>query len=207
MEKGNGTHEEASSLGWGASFLVQTAEDASGITVTPPSPSPRSSVVFSSKGDTSPLQKLQNQVFRALKGLSPPSEDKSRTYNPEVLTSQKRQWASFQLDALIRLKKEQEDKEEKRRYKAQTHLYTVIKVARGSDLLEQMGKDMYFDLVDHEKVHSFRIQKQMLFNHFKIEDGDIICFQNFIRTSVFYNPKEGIGALCYSIGDLKHVEA
>ena len=101
MEKGNGTHEEASSPGWGASFLVQTAEDASGITVTPPSPSPRSSVVFSSKGDTSPLQKLQNQVFRALKGLSPPSEDKSRTYNPEVLTSQKRQWASFQLDALV----------------------------------------------------------------------------------------------------------
>lgn len=100
MEKGNGTHEEASSPGWGASFLVQTAEDASGTAVTPPSPSPRPSVVFSSKGDTSPLQKLQNQVFRALKGLSPPSEDKSRTYNPEVLTSQKRQWASFQLDAL-----------------------------------------------------------------------------------------------------------
>nr|KAJ0218313.1 hypothetical protein LSAT_V11C300105450 [Lactuca sativa] len=207
MEKGNGTHEEASSPGWGASFLVQTAEDASGITVTPLSPSPRSSVVFSSKGDTSPLQKLQNQVFRALKGLSPPSEDKSRTYNPEVLTSQKRQWASFQLDALV---------------------------ARGSDLLEQMGKDIYFDLVDHEKLHSFRIQKQMLFNHFKrfwiwakrqnhtyspnrpltpktkhniLRMGTSFASKNFIRTSASYNPKEGIGAVCYSIGDLKHVEA
>lgn len=102
MDKGNCTHEEPSSTGgWGASFLVQTAEDASGTAVTPPSPSPRPSVVFSSKGDSgSPLQKLQSQVFRALKGLSPPAEDKSRTYNPEVLTSQKRQWASFQLEAL-----------------------------------------------------------------------------------------------------------
>ncbi|CAI9268202.1 unnamed protein product [Lactuca saligna] len=69
----------------------------------------------------------------------------------------------------IRLKKEQEEKEDKRRYKAQAHLYTIIKVAREGDLLEQMGKDIYFDLVDHEKVHSFRIQKQMPFNLFKEE--------------------------------------
>ncbi|KAL7617605.1 ubiquitin C-terminal hydrolase 12 [Lactuca sativa] len=69
----------------------------------------------------------------------------------------------------IRLKKEQEEKEDKRRYKAQAHLYTIIRVAREGDLLEQMGKDIYFDLVDHEKVHSFRIQKQMPFNLFKEE--------------------------------------
>ncbi|GMP89752.1 hypothetical protein CsSME_00041180 [Camellia sinensis var. sinensis] len=61
----------------------------------------------------------------------------------------------------IRLKKEQEEKEDKRRYKAQAHLYTIIKVARDEDLVEQIGKDIYFDLVDHERVHSFRIQKQM----------------------------------------------
>ncbi|KAL4560640.1 hypothetical protein LXL04_032793 [Taraxacum kok-saghyz] len=69
----------------------------------------------------------------------------------------------------IRLKKEQEEKEDKRRYKAQAHLFTIIKVAREVDLVEQMGKDIYFDLVDHEKVHSFRIQKQMPFNQFKEE--------------------------------------
>ncbi|XP_024983810.1 ubiquitin carboxyl-terminal hydrolase 12-like isoform X1 [Cynara cardunculus var. scolymus] len=69
----------------------------------------------------------------------------------------------------IRLKKEQEEKEDKRRYKAQAHLYTIIKVAREVDLLEQIGKDTYFDLVDHDKVHSFRIQKQMPFNIFKEE--------------------------------------
>ncbi|KAI7742398.1 hypothetical protein M8C21_018599 [Ambrosia artemisiifolia] len=88
-----------SSPGWGASFLVHhttTTDD-------PPSPAPRPSVVFSSKGGDSsgsPLQKLQSQVFRVLKGFSPPPEDKTRTYNPEVLTTQKRQWASFQLQAL-----------------------------------------------------------------------------------------------------------
>ncbi|XP_076890631.1 uncharacterized protein LOC143541785 [Bidens hawaiensis] len=101
MDKGNCTHEEPRSTGWGASFFVQTTEDVSGAAVTPPPPSPRPSAVFSSKGDSgSPLQKIQNQVFRVLKGLTPPPEEKSRTYNPEVLTSQKRQWASFQLQAL-----------------------------------------------------------------------------------------------------------
>ncbi|CAO2820246.1 unnamed protein product [Amaranthus hypochondriacus] len=67
----------------------------------------------------------------------------------------------------IRLKKEQELKEDKRKYKAQAHLYTIIKVARDNDLAEQIGRDIYFDLVDHDKVRSFRVQKQMLFNAFK----------------------------------------
>ncbi|KAG6401642.1 hypothetical protein SASPL_138506 [Salvia splendens] len=67
----------------------------------------------------------------------------------------------------IRLKKEQEEKEDKRRYKAQAHLYTIIKVARDEDLREQIGKDIYFDLVDHDKVRNFRIQKQLPFNLFK----------------------------------------
>ncbi|XP_071709501.1 ubiquitin C-terminal hydrolase 13-like isoform X2 [Rutidosis leptorrhynchoides] len=69
----------------------------------------------------------------------------------------------------IRLKKEQEEKEDKKKYKAQAHLYTIIKVARDADLMEQIGKDLYFDLVDHDKVHSFRIQKQTPFNLFKEE--------------------------------------
>ncbi|PWA85934.1 MATH-like protein [Artemisia annua] len=68
-----------------------------------------------------------------------------------------------------RLKKEQEEKEDKRKYKAQAHLFTIIKVARDADLLEQIGKDTHFDLVDHDKVQSFRIQKQMPFNLFKEE--------------------------------------
>ncbi|KAK9099496.1 hypothetical protein Syun_026541 [Stephania yunnanensis] len=58
--------------------------------------SPRPSVVFSSKDDNSQLQKLQRQVVKVLQGFSPPAEVKRVTYNPEVLTSQKRQWARFQ---------------------------------------------------------------------------------------------------------------
>ncbi|XVF24605.1 hypothetical protein REPUB_Repub13aG0141800 [Reevesia pubescens] len=69
----------------------------------------------------------------------------------------------------IRLKKEQEEKEQKRKEKAEAHLYTIIKVARNEELVEQIGRDIYFDLVDHEKVRSFRIQKQMPFNVFKEE--------------------------------------
>lgn len=43
-----------------------------------------------------------------------------------------------------------------------------VQVARDADLLEQIGKDIFFDLVDHDKVRSFRIQKQMTFNLFKV---------------------------------------
>ncbi|XXG42554.1 hypothetical protein AAC387_Pa01g2805 [Persea americana] len=68
-----------------------------------------------------------------------------------------------------RLKREQEEKEHKKKEKAEAHLYTIIKVARNEDLAEQVGKDIYFDLVDHDKVRSFRIQKQMPFNLFKEE--------------------------------------
>jgi len=69
----------------------------------------------------------------------------------------------------IRLKKEQEEKEDKKRYKAQAHLYTIIKVARDEDLKEQIGREIYFDLVDHDKVRNFRVQKQTPFNVFKEE--------------------------------------
>ncbi|KAI6673932.1 hypothetical protein NL676_001838, partial [Syzygium grande] len=67
------------------------------------------------------------------------------------------------------LMKEQEEEEEQRKYKGQAHLHTIIKVARDEDLVDQIGKDIYFDLVDHEKVRSFRIQKQMPFTLFKEE--------------------------------------
>ncbi|KAJ6901062.1 ubiquitin carboxyl-terminal hydrolase 13-like isoform X1 [Populus alba x Populus x berolinensis] len=68
---------------------------------------------------------------------------------------------------VTRKKKNRKRKEQKRKEKAEAHLYTIIKVARSVDLLEQIGKDVYFDLVDHDKVRSFRIQKQITFNLFK----------------------------------------
>lgn len=54
----------------------------------------------------------------------------------------------------------------------------ILKVARDEDLKEQIGKDIYFDLVDHDKVRSFRIQKQTPFQQFKVLSSlsFIVCF-------------------------------
>uniref|UniRef100_A0A8R7TGR9 Ubiquitin carboxyl-terminal hydrolase n=1 Tax=Triticum urartu TaxID=4572 RepID=A0A8R7TGR9_TRIUA len=71
----------------------------------------------------------------------------------------------------IRLEKDREEKERRKKEKAEAHLYTIIKVARDDDLTAQIGKDIYFDLVDHDKVPSFRIQKQMPFTQFKCFTG------------------------------------
>ena len=46
-------------------------------------------------------------------------------------------------------------------------------MARDEDLAEQIGKDIYFDLVDHDKVRSFRVQKQLSFNLFKVSSSSI----------------------------------
>ena len=51
-----------------------------------------------------------------------------------------------------RLEKEQAEKERARKEKEESHLYTIIKVARDSDLQAQIGHDKFFDLVDHDKV-------------------------------------------------------
>ncbi|GLT44346.1 hypothetical protein SLA2020_182510 [Shorea laevis] len=77
------------------------------------------------------------------------------------------------------MKTEQEEKEQQK----EEHLCTTIKVARDEDLGEQIGRDIYFDLVDHEKVRSFRIQKQTPFNVFKEEVSRVlgipVQFQRF----------------------------
>ncbi|GMN53017.1 hypothetical protein TIFTF001_022155 [Ficus carica] len=99
--------EDSGSPSWGASFFMQTTEDvakavaAAAAAATAPR-SPRPSVIFSSKDDNggSQLLKIQRQVASFLKGFSQPPEVKNVTYNPEVLTSLKRQWANFQLQYL-----------------------------------------------------------------------------------------------------------
>ncbi|GMP22123.1 hypothetical protein CsSME_00000281 [Camellia sinensis var. sinensis] len=115
----------------------------------------------------------------------------------------------------IRLKKEQEEKEQKRKEKAKAHLYTIIKVARDEDLLEQIGRDIYFDLVDHDKVRSFRIQKQMPFNLFKEEVakefGIPVQFQRFWlwakRQNHTYRPHQPLTPQeeTQSVGQLREV--
>ncbi|KAI9392835.1 hypothetical protein POPTR_006G143000v4 [Populus trichocarpa] len=98
-------NEDTGSPGWRTSLFLQTTEDVAKAVADAATtvPSPRPSVVFSSKDDhgDSQFQKLQRHFSRMLKGFSsPPPEVKSGTYNPEVLTSQKRQWAKFQLQYL-----------------------------------------------------------------------------------------------------------
>ncbi|KHG30204.1 Ubiquitin carboxyl-terminal hydrolase 13 -like protein [Gossypium arboreum] len=114
-----------------------------------------------------------------------------------------------------RLKKEQEEKEHKKKEKAEAHLYTIIKVARDDDLAEQIGKDICFDLVDHDKVRSFHIQKQMPFNVFKEEVarefGIPVQFQRFWlwakRQNHTYRPNRPLIPLeeTQSVGALKEV--
>ncbi|XP_045831302.1 ubiquitin C-terminal hydrolase 12-like [Trifolium pratense] len=48
-------------------------------------------------------------------------------------------------------------------------LYTYIKVVQDEDLVEQIGNYIFFDLVDDEKVRSFRVQKKTTFYIFKEE--------------------------------------
>ncbi|XP_054817461.1 ubiquitin C-terminal hydrolase 12-like isoform X2 [Prosopis cineraria] len=114
-----------------------------------------------------------------------------------------------------RLKKEQEEKEHKKKEKAEAHLYTIIKVARDEDLAEQIGRDIYFDLVDHDKVRSFRFQKQMPFNLFRDEIakefGIPVQFQRFWlwakRQNHTYRPNRPLTPMeeTQSVGQLREV--
>ncbi|CAI9095951.1 OLC1v1031998C1 [Oldenlandia corymbosa var. corymbosa] len=69
----------------------------------------------------------------------------------------------------VRLKKEQEEKETWRRDIAEAHLYTKVRIAHDEDLRRQIGKDVYFGLVDLDKTRSFRVHKRMPFSAFKEE--------------------------------------
>jgi ubiquitin carboxyl-terminal hydrolase 7 len=67
----------------------------------------------------------------------------------------------------VRLKKEQDEKERKRKEKAEAHLFTVVKLATSQDAAAQVGGELFFDLVDHEKCRHFRVVKQTPFAEFK----------------------------------------
>ncbi|KAL2945175.1 DENN domain-containing protein 4C [Bienertia sinuspersici] len=96
--------EASSNQGWRSSLSFPSSEDVARAVEAAANAvgSPRPSVVFSSNEDScnSPLKRIQNQVSKALKGFSQSPETRNVTYNPEMLTKQKRQWASFQLESL-----------------------------------------------------------------------------------------------------------
>lgn len=96
--------EASGSQGWRSSLSLPSSEDVAKAVAAAATAvsSPRPSVVFSSNedGGNSPLKRIQNQVSKVLKGFSQSSDKRNLNYNPEVLTKQKRQWASFQLEYL-----------------------------------------------------------------------------------------------------------
>ncbi|XP_047307708.1 uncharacterized protein LOC124911290 [Impatiens glandulifera] len=98
--------DDSGSPSWSASFFIQTKEDvaravAAATAAATSVHSPRPSVIYSSNDEngSSPLKKLHQQVTKVLKGFSHQPE-RNLTYNPELLTSQKRQWARFQVQHL-----------------------------------------------------------------------------------------------------------
>ncbi|KAH0677829.1 hypothetical protein KY285_025630 [Solanum tuberosum] len=110
----------------------------------------------------------------------------------------------------VRLNKE---REEKRKEKAEARLYTIIKVARDEDLGEQIGKEIYFDLVNHDKVCTFRIKKDIPFTQFKEEVakafGIPVQFQRYWlwykRNNHTYRPYRALTAQeeIHSVGQLR----
>ncbi|CAL4967273.1 unnamed protein product [Urochloa decumbens] len=91
-------------LKFNTSHLIQTTEEVARAFIAAASAataqSARPSVVYPSKDESgSPMQKLQQQFSRIMKGFSS-SPDLSGPYNPEVFTTQKRQWSRFQLKSL-----------------------------------------------------------------------------------------------------------
>lgn len=98
------TNEESGSPVWTPSYWMQTTEDVAravaAAAATATACSHRPSVIFSTKDENSDgqFQKIQRHVAKVLKGLSTPSAERKRVnYNPEVLTSQKRQWANVHM--------------------------------------------------------------------------------------------------------------
>ncbi|KAE9601593.1 putative DENN domain-containing protein [Lupinus albus] len=90
--------EGSGSPSWGALLFKQTTGDVA-TAVAAAVNSPSSPVVYSSKDDNggSQFERLQHQVTKVIKGFSHPP-DVNTNYNPEILTSLKRQWAAnFQL--------------------------------------------------------------------------------------------------------------
>ncbi|KAL0418388.1 UNVERIFIED_CONTAM: Ubiquitin carboxyl-terminal hydrolase 13 [Sesamum radiatum] len=57
-----------------------------------------------------------------------------------------------------------------------------LRVACDEDFAWQIGRDVFFDLVDHDKIRSFRVQKLMPFNNFKAWR----LFLKFVMTTSYF---------------------
>lgn len=63
-----------------------------------------------------------------------------------------------------------------------------FQVACDEDFTWQIGRDVFFDLVDHDKVRSFRIPKLMPFNFFKVQNhGKPFFFSYSVRNNPLFS--------------------
>jgi len=65
---------------------------------------------------------------------------------------------------------EQREKEARQKAKAEAHLYCSVRLARDRDMAEQVGRDVWFDLVDYDKLpeaSSLRVRKHTKFGELK----------------------------------------
>ncbi|XP_030495050.1 uncharacterized protein LOC115710835 isoform X1 [Cannabis sativa] len=84
---------------------------------------------------------------------------------------------------MVKGSRRDQDIQEKETRRVTLYPYTDIKVVRDEDLIAQIGRDMYFDLVNHDKVRNFRIPNLITFYKFKekvaIEFDVPVKFQRF----------------------------
>ena len=92
------------------------------------------------------------------------------------------------------LEKEQEEKARKKKERLEAHLYTVARIATVADLTAQIGSERFFDLVDHERVQSVCIKKELTL--FALKVGYIyICI--YIYTYIYKYVYVCVCVYCY----------
>lgn len=62
-----------------------------------------------------------------------------------------------------RLKAEMEEKELRRRERAEAHLYTLVKIATDHDMKKQIGTTNYWELIDFDLVEPIKVRKKASF--------------------------------------------
>jgi hypothetical protein len=62
-------------------------------------------------------------------------------------------------------------KEHRQKEKKEAHLYVTLRVARDEDMSAQVGSSQFFDLVDHDKVRTYRVKKNTPFMDLKKQVG------------------------------------
>eukprot|EP00250_Pteridium_aquilinum_P027228 c3447_g1_i1 orf=644-3112(+) len=98
--------DELDPQGWKTSFTQTTEEVARAVVAAAAAVRPRPSIVFTSNNNSSnkTFEKLQRQIKRVWRQGLAGDTNKKAFFNPEHLTSQKRQWTQLQVQMLERKK-------------------------------------------------------------------------------------------------------